>query len=130
MDVKQKLQKQISVLREKLDVINKKEKIHNNAKYVGKFFKYMNTYGGDSEWPLYIKIISIDKYGNLISVRFQDDKNGEFRINTGTERLVEGGEEITEQEFYSALLIFMCKVDECLSKCWKGDRKACPIRSK
>lgn len=74
-----------------------------NAKLIGKAFRYQNSYGGDEprkRWWLYVKLTSMDKDGWLNGVKAQRDCDG--RINIEPETFItyhlihEGYQPITE----------------------------------
>lgn len=58
-----KLNKQIGKLRKKVYQIEGKERYERNKQSLGKCFKYQNRYSSGDCWPLYHKIIKVDRYG-------------------------------------------------------------------
>jgi len=109
METKKELQTIVNKARAKLYKIEASEDIAENEKYVGKHFRYRNTYGGpDKEkdkWWLYLKITGISSTGWLNGYSFQNDKQG--KINIETKELIRVGanieyEQITAGQFNKA----------------------------
>jgi len=66
MDRKDELTKEIVELREGLREIEVNERAEENQKYLGKYYKYRNSYGGDrEEWWIYVRVDEIKDNGIL-----------------------------------------------------------------
>lgn len=83
-------------------------RIAENQQYVGKFYRYRNSYGvgGDSKsWWLYAAIIGVDEGGTLLGWTFQQTSEGNISIEpTGTVYPWSGYEEIPASVFQRAAL--------------------------
>ena len=97
-------------------------------KDVGKCYKYMNSYGGNSSrWPLYIKIISIDERNNWFKVlEFQNTSENILEIRHNVKINFEGQnyferygwsnyQEITKSEFNAAKKRLLKKIDRLMN---------------
>ena len=78
----------------------------NEKKYVGKFFKYHNSYGADRpRWWLYAAATGVDDWGHVTGWEFQHDSDDRIRIEPGVSSLMlsdSGWIEITADEFWIA----------------------------
>ena len=85
-----------------------------NAKLVGKCFKYRNTYGGSHErwWWLYAKVTGVTARGELEGIQFQDD--GEGRLTVETKYLPQTTLQlpIDHDEWATAFAEFICRMQD------------------
>jgi hypothetical protein len=90
------------------------ESRRQNAKLVGRCFKYRNTYGGGDEksWWLYAKITGVTLRGDLEGIQFQDD--GEGRLTVETKHLSHTTLQvpIEHDEWATAFAEFLCRVQD------------------
>jgi hypothetical protein len=77
-----------------------------NKVYIGRFFKYRNTYGGSEpeSWWLYASVTSVDDWGGLFGVSFQHmaDDRVEVHLKDRVSHIVSANIEISADEFWSA----------------------------
>lgn len=67
-----------------LEQNGKTNKISTNLKLIGKCYKFRNSYSQSEKWWLYIKIVGIEKDGDLIIHKFQKDNYGRIEIESET----------------------------------------------
>ncbi|KKM59287.1 hypothetical protein LCGC14_1548290 [marine sediment metagenome] len=107
MTREEELNRIIAIAHDELSTIDVKKKLKENTKLIGKCFKYRNSYSAPEEesdyWWLYYKVISVNRHGICMAMRFQTDKHG--RIEIEKERyfvLSDRYIKITEEEFEDA----------------------------
>lgn len=85
-----------------------RRKAEANKKYIGRFFKYRNTYGAEGgSWWLYGTVTGVEEFGRLYGITFQEtsDKRIEITYDDPTLSTIVGdGNEISADEFRSAVL--------------------------
>lgn len=88
--------------------------------YVGRFFRYRNSYGELREkWWLYAHVTGVDQFGHPIGVEFQDDGQGKLELRHDTSLITvpsPGWSEITAEEFERAAVAFGETVREKLNR--------------
>jgi len=73
MNEKEKLERQIGPLMNKLQKIRDKESREENKKLIGRCGRYLNSYGNDRpDWWLYRKVMGLTKSGGLNVFSFQE----------------------------------------------------------
>jgi ribosomal protein L35AE/L33A len=90
-----------------------------NESYVGRYFRYKNSYScpesEDEKWWIYSHVIGITQGGNLRVVRFEDDKSGRIEIGIGIGTTTTSlQEEITEEVYEAAREALLTRLTECL----------------
>jgi hypothetical protein len=106
MDKKTELQQIIDNARKELFIIENEERRNINNNFIGKYYKYRNSYSCPKEneyWWIYQKITNVDEHGILYSLQFQKDIFGEIRINSHENTYMINWIEITEKEFLEEL---------------------------
>ncbi len=78
MSRKEDLQKQVAVLRDELWEIEDAEKNKQFLEMVGKCFAYSNSYGGDSRWPMYQKVVLSGDDCYTVKVQLTDRGEAQF----------------------------------------------------
>jgi hypothetical protein len=102
---KKALNKVLTQARNELSEIESAERAAENAKLVGRFFKYRNNYSCPEKesdyWYLYTAVERTDADGGIRQFSFQTDKNGDIRIEPDQWHigLLSGYAEIPFQEF-------------------------------
>lgn len=90
------------------------ERRAQNAKLIGKCFKYRNSYGGSHErwWWLYVKITGVTTRGEFEGIQFQDD--GEGRLTVETKHLPQTTLQvpIEHDEWATAFAEFICRMQD------------------
>jgi len=105
MDRRDELKSIIYSAREELSALERSERAESNARYVGRCFKFRNSYGDSDDsarWWLYRRIVSADGDG-AIAFQFQTDRDGKIEVELA-ERIfidirVDAWTEITLSEF-------------------------------
>lgn len=100
--------KNLVVLRERLEDARFQQELPElNSKYLGKFFKYRNSYGNDCKgWWLYTHVLEIKSRNHFIVNSFQITPDMyEFKIREKTYGSMDI--EITEQEYKTELKKFI-----------------------
>lgn len=83
-----------------LNEIEQTERARRVRSLMGKCFRYINSYGSDSAWPLYGRIIGADEYGWMRMFQFETTSNDEIQIRTNRQQThMSGWEEIPVAEF-------------------------------
>lgn len=104
------LQHAVQAAREELDAFEQKHDTLLAKQYVGKCYRYMNSYSSTEVWPLYIRVLAATD--RLHIVEFERRSNDEFELSSTTAhagRLQSAAyEEITPYEFNAAYRKF-CK---------------------
>lgn len=111
---KEKLSVKLRRVISEIDRINESEVIPSlKDRYLGKCFKYQNSYGsGSGKWWLYLQVTEIKDATWFGSIQFQTDCNGRFDFEYGnTFCLSDGYIPITEKEFYSRYQIAINKLN-------------------
>lgn len=110
MNLKDELNKIIDEAREELKRIDDAENLEKGFAFVGKFFKYKNSYSCPKTeadyWWLYLAVIAVEK-GSLITRQFEVDCNGKAEVWVETSIGIgfsEGYQEITKDEYLAAWL--------------------------
>ena len=65
------LEPTVRILRQELSNLETKNKIQESKKYIGKMFKYRNSYDSNTKWWLYVKVIDVNKHGDLVVIKYQ-----------------------------------------------------------
>lgn len=77
--------------REYLGDIEASERVAENKKYVGKFYRRRNNYSGPKAasdyWWVYTAVTAIDKDGFLQGWQFEKDSYGKIEIRVAAERI-------------------------------------------
>lgn len=103
-------------LSDEIHKIENKERRDENAKLVGKFFKYRNNYScpekNSDYWFLYSTFTKQDSVGYLRELSFQTDKygDGSFKVEKFSSGPLGGSVEISKKEFNAALKRFQKRV--------------------
>ncbi len=112
----EELKKQIAPLQAELNQIRNREKLEENKKLIGKFFKTRNNYSSpkthDDYWWFYKMVRGFDEDGSLEISGFQDDKKGRIEIDANICFIHQGDIEITEKEFNEAWQALITKLIE------------------
>lgn len=112
LENEQEMRRQAALLREKLSRIDEQRKIKENAKLVGRCFKYHNTFGSGKKWWLYARVITGGYW--LKSLTFQHTTRG-FEVVTGESFHPSIGYiPISKSEFDRALRAFTRKLNQAL----------------
>jgi hypothetical protein len=99
MNRKKELEKIMDSARKELTEILDAEWLSENQQYVGKFFKFHNSYGDEEKWWLYFTVTHI--LGNsLYGWSFERDSRNNIRIDLEHYGLVNESIQITPDEFY------------------------------
>jgi hypothetical protein len=103
MSRKDELQKIIRDARDELNAIQEAEDLEANRKLLGKCFVYINSYGPNSSWPLYIEIRGLDG-SEVKCFEFQTDSAGKVTIRTPAQypSILQGAIPITKRQFDAA----------------------------
>lgn len=100
---KRALQKTINKSRDELNKYEVIEKVKQNQKFVGKCFKYINSYGSGEKWPLYSIATGITSSGNLTAFLFERTSHDEINIRVDKwAGIYLMGKEISKEEFLEA----------------------------
>jgi hypothetical protein len=103
MEELERLKSERQDLSNKIWEMQRKEKIARNNELIGKCYKYRNSYGSDTEWWLYSRVVSVDEDGYMLANSFQDDGEGRLEVRRSASFMPLGGEiEITEVEYLEA----------------------------
>lgn len=93
--------------------------LEDNGRFVGKYFKYRNSYSlpqtPDDYWWLYSHVVGISKDGMMEVTTFQNDKRGRIEIEMracGTDATL--GEEIDQSEYEEARDMLFEELTEAL----------------
>jgi|SRR5215217_2339623 len=101
-----KKQHELMKLKEELDAVNTQVELPTlKEKYEGKYFKYLNSYGGDrAKWWLYSKCTNVEGTFHATISSFQVDCDGkaEFKIDDFSP-ISMLKHEITEEEYLTEL---------------------------
>lgn len=101
--IKNAEQKHINPLIKKRNKIYDKLASEENKQYLGRYFKFMNSYDGTDKWPLYLKVVGVGPNQKLITRSFQKTKYAEIEINQSNHYNVAsfqfGYIEISEDEY-------------------------------
>lgn len=104
MNRQDELRNIIADARNELGEYESQERFDSNAKFVGRHYRYHNSYGSSRpRWWLYTKVTGLSEGGSLQGYSFQNDGDGRIEIEVGghvSESTL--GEVITEKEFESA----------------------------
>lgn len=88
MSRKSELNKILSDAKTEMDVIKTKEKIEHVTKYIGKCFRYSNSFSCPEDasdwWNIYIMVERVTEHGNLYGFEFETDKTGKIEIRPDT----------------------------------------------
>jgi hypothetical protein len=79
MTRKEELEKIIGEATEELHAIDEREIAKEALPFVGKFFKYRNSYGTGKKWWLYLKVLSYNER-NFNTLQFQLMGDGKIEI--------------------------------------------------
>ena len=79
------LKAQAQKIRTQLDAIEARKWRDEHAPYVGKYFKYRNSYGHGPSWWLYGKVVSMGN-GSLTMFKFQTSSLHIVEIETSSKR--------------------------------------------
>ncbi len=92
--------------RNELYEIEAKKKFERNAPFVGRCFKFRNSYSTTDEnekWWLYEKILGLDNTRDFITFKFETDINGKITIEpTDCGYIYDRHIEISQEEFDDA----------------------------
>lgn len=100
---KRALQKTINKSWDELNKYEAIEKVKQNQKFVGKCFKYINSYGSGEKWPLYSIATGITSSGNLTAFLFERTSHDEIKIRVDKWAGIDlMGKEISKEEFLEA----------------------------
>ena len=111
MKRKAELQAIIAEARNELNDIEDQERCDRNAKYVGRCYRYRNSYGHGESWWLYAMVTGISEDGLMSGIRFQNDGNG--KLDFETDRYMSEStlqEPITRAEFDAAFSAFVTAI--------------------
>lgn len=106
----QKLERTLCRARNELDKIRSARTRKENLKYLGKCFKFLNSYGSGDKWYLYKRIT---KSGEIMQAHdFQHTSTGRFESHLDTYVVnLESYEEIEPEEFWAAWADFIKKLE-------------------
>lgn len=78
------------------------------GKFIGRYFKYRNSYGTGDEWWLYGTVTKVNEWGHIEGKTFQKTSLGMFEVAISTlmGTIVENGQEISSEEYKTALDLF------------------------
>lgn len=98
------LNKQIAKLQKQIYEIETQEKIKENKKLIGKYFKYDNGYNSEKRWWLYRKITGVTKESYFKTIEFEITFLNEINIKEKSSCTWHDSSwiEITEEEFLEA----------------------------
>ena len=104
MSRKKELIKIIEDARLELDVIETKEVAQKLGHYVGKFYKFGNSYGSPADgWWLYMEVTGLNADAEIEAFQFEQTCQGEVRIDTVVHLFdLEEYTEISQEEYQSA----------------------------
>lgn len=119
MDRKKELEQVIFIAKNELWKIEKEERKEDNQKYIGKYFKYRNSYScptPEEHWWFYMAITGVGKDGDIISWSFQKDiyEHIEIEINNTSTGFLNDCTEISKTEFWIAFSSIVGKVNTLL----------------
>lgn len=94
------------------------ERVEELRQFVGKFFKYRNSYGSGEKWWLYVAVTALDEeHASLTSWQFQQMPDGNFDLRTEKPTYpwpTNGYVEITARKFWSECAGFRANILEQL----------------
>ena len=99
------LRAQIAALQEELEPLEDARRTAEAATFIGRYFKYGNSYGSGDRWWLYLKVTSAgDSWPSGITFQAMSDGAWEVREDRHVSGLGEGGNwiEITADEYEKA----------------------------
>lgn len=100
------LKEQRSKLTQEIYDIETDEEIKKNQEFVGKYFKYRNSYScprsPEDYWWMYARVDRLNKSGIPVGVTFQTDSDGKIEIETSNLRVDMYWTKITSTEFAEA----------------------------
>jgi hypothetical protein len=102
MSRKEELNIIIGTARDELYELELKEKEERNSKILGRYFKYLNSYGGiDNKWWMYYYYKSLDSCRDFIADTFQIDNSEKIEIDLNSSQYYypESMIEITKEEY-------------------------------
>lgn len=106
MKTEQRLQQEIALARSKLNKIESARRAKENRKFVGKCFKYQNSYGHGDPWLLYLRVTGGGYW--LKGYKFERTSTGRFEANFDEcVSCIDGYEEISRKEFDKAWRKFL-----------------------
>jgi hypothetical protein len=82
--------------------IQNAEKLKKNLQYIGKYYKYLNSYGSSSEtekWWIYAKVRGLSENGDPEFFTFQTDTNCKIDIEVEGWFSIDTWHEIQREEF-------------------------------
>lgn len=92
-------------------------KVKAAREYVGRCFKYRNSYGAGDKWWLYAIATRVDPLGMLVGSSFQHTSLDTIEIDRKERIFIEGGwTEITPREFWEAAAAIRKEVRRRLSR--------------
>ena len=96
------LQRKLVDLRDLIsDIETDRELPKLRKKYVGKFFKFRNGYGGDDQWYMYLQIKNVNNTRRVEAYTFEVDSENTISIAPTAEHTFDiCQKEITSEEFY------------------------------
>ena len=97
--------------------------------YVGRFFKYRNSYGGGEDWWMYGAPRKVSDYGHVTGLTFQRTAHNIIEIESNGAVGVGGSFggswiEITPREFWAAAKKLTMLVDKTMHRGRPGERPA------
>lgn len=115
MNRKEELEGIVFEARSELNEMQDQDRFDQNAKYVGRCYKYKNSYScpqsDDDRWWLYAMVTQMGEHGSLVGITFQDDKQGKLEFEHRlymTESTLQVP--ISQGEFGDALTAFQEKI--------------------
>ena len=111
MKSEQELRAESEKIQHQINVIESKRRKEENQKFLGKFFKYRNSYGsGSLDWWLYLKVTNAGFW--LKGFEFQLTSTGRFEAHREKciMGMLQGYIEITKREYLNAWKIYLAKL--------------------
>ena len=115
-ETEQNLRARLGVIQAKLHKIESSRRISYNRKLVGKCFKYLNSYGGDSaKWWLYVRVTRGGVSATCIEFQRTSMDIFEMRANHWFSKN-DGHIEIPRVEYDAALRVYLREQKEAIKK--------------
>lgn len=110
MSRKKQLEKEIKERREELHELEQDDRKVKNEKLLGKYFKYMNSFGSGEFWPIYFLVTRLDGIEPRC-FRFEKDSHGTIAINFDDNYTeYDSTIQITKEEFDDALRVLLSNI--------------------
>lgn len=101
-----------------INALESKRRHAENIGTLGKHFKYRNCYSCPEKlsdyWPIYAKVLSVDKDGYIQALQFETDKYGNINIKVRDQAYHmgngDGWTEVTKTEYTRALKALKAKI--------------------